>query len=395
VAVKELFDVAGAVGCYGSMIFADRVSPADAELVRRLRAAGAIIIGTTRSHEFGWGITTQHERLGSTFNPWALDRVPGGSSGGSAVALATGMVPLAIGSDTGGSIRIPAGFCGVAGLKPTYGRIPKRGGVSLAPSLDHPGPMARSIEDTLDAFTAIAGFDAADVSTIDEPPPSLDAVTKGIDGIRIALAPDLHLTALDTAHSAVFDKVVDLVENGGAELVEVGIPDAAEIRPAFGNIQMAEAFHFHNTTLGTFPDRADEYGDDVRHRLELASEVSIAAYLNAEQVRASARRVFDTALAGVDALLTPVSGGGPSTIASPNRVEHRGDVMPFRDLVMDYTVPQDLVGIPAAVISAGVDADGVPIGVQFTAARHREDLAIQAASGLEHLLGSHERWPQL
>ena len=166
VAIKELFDVEGAVGCYGSTILLDRIAPSDTAAVARWREAGAIVIGVTRSHEFGWGITTQHAELGSTLNPWNTDRVPGGSSGGSAAALAVGMVPLALGSDTGGSIRIPACFCGIAGIKPTYGRVAKRGAVSLAPSLDHPGPLARTVPDLAIGLAAMAGFDASDPSTL-------------------------------------------------------------------------------------------------------------------------------------------------------------------------------------------------------------------------------------
>ena len=166
----------------------NRVSKTDAEVVRRLRDAGAVIVGVTRAHEFGWGITTQHRTLGITRNPWDLERVPGGSSGGSAAAVAAGMVPIALGSDTGGSIRIPAAFCGVSGIKPTYGRIPKRGGVSLAPTMDHPGPIAKELDDLQVMLTVMSGYDREDSSTISEPLRDLGRMNNAPNSIVIGLS---------------------------------------------------------------------------------------------------------------------------------------------------------------------------------------------------------------
>lgn len=393
VAIKELFDVEGLSGCYGSEVLIDRISPSDAEVVRRLRKAGAIVIGVSRAHEFGWGITTQHAHLGSTKNPWAPNRVPGGSSGGSAAALATGMVPLALGSDTGGSIRIPAGFCGVAGFKPTYGRVPKRGGVALAPSLDHPGPMGRLAADLGLALGVMAGFDVEDSSTFNAPQLSLALRSGGLKGLKVGHAPDLHLTSLSHDYERVFQRVLRVLEEAGAVFVEVSFPHASEIRPAFGKIQMAEAHHYHTRTLGLYPDRAHDYGHDVRRRLEMASAVTRDELLEAMSVRQAVRQSFDMALESVDVIVTPVSAGGPSTIEDPDSVVHEGAELPFRDLVMDYTVPQDLTGLPTAVISAGLDDDKIPVGVQFTAARYREGTALNAAVEVESLLGGSPKWP--
>lgn len=395
VAVKELFDVAGSVGCYGSRVFADRISVADAEVVRRLRAAGAVVVGVTRSHEFGWGITTQHAALGSTRNPWDPDRVPGGSSGGSAAALATGMIPLAVGSDTGGSIRIPAAMCGVAGIKPTYGRIPKRGGVSLAPSLDHPGPMARRISDVVVALEVMSGHDPLDPSTLREGPLRLGEVALRSKGLVVGVAPDLHLVPLDDTYQAAFDRVVAGLEHAGARVIEVAIPHVSDIRPTFGTIQMAEAHHYHNVELGTFPQRAAVYGDDVRTRLQMASTVSLSEYLSATTLRSVIRAEIVAALARVDVLVTPVSAGGPSLATNPDHVEHMGESLQFRDLVMDYTVPQDLAGVPAATVSAGWDSDGLPIGIQFTTSPGDEAVALGAAVLAERIVGEPTRWPEM
>ena len=394
VAVKELIDVEGAVGCYGSEVFATRISERDAEAVRRLRAAGVIIIGVTRSHEFGWGITTQHSHLGSTRNPWSTDRVPGGSSGGSAAALAGGMVPLALGTDTGGSVRIPAAFCGVAGFKPTFGTISKRGVVPLAPSLDHVGPMARTIGDLAMVLDALAGFDPEDPTTERRSLPDLSLVTGDrLDGIRVGTAPSLHLTPLAPDYAQIFNRALAGAAEAGAEIVEVDFPHPESIRPAFATLQMAEAFHSHSVSLGTFPSRAADYGADVRGRLEVASTVEISDYLEARTEAQRIRHRFDKVFESVDVILTPVSAGPPSTAAEPDQVMHLGRSMPFRDLVMDYTVPQDIAGLPACAFPAGFDILNLPVGVQTTAPAGREDLALQVAFVLQQHLEIGELWP--
>ncbi len=394
VAVKELIDVEGALGCYGSEVFATRISERDAEAVRRLRAAGAIIIGVTRSHEFGWGITTQHSHLGSTRNPWDTDRVPGGSSGGSAAALAGGMVPLALGTDTGGSVRIPAAFCGVAGLKPTFGTISKRGVVPLAPSLDHVGPMARAIGDLAMVLEALAGYDPEDPTSEHRPIPDLSlAPGERLDGIRVGTAPSLHLTPLAPDYAEIFSQALTRAAAAGAQIVEVDVPHPESIRPAFATLQMAEAFHSHSVTLGTFPSRAADYGADVRGRLEVAAKVEISDYLEARTEAQRIRHRFEKTFESVDVILTPVSAGPPSTAAEPDQVMHLGRSMPFRDLVMDYTVPQDITGLPACVVPVGFDMLGLPVGVQATAPARREDLALRVASVLEQHREEDERWP--
>lgn len=394
VAVKELFDVAGTTGCYGSEIFMDRISEQDAVAVRRLRDAGAIVIGTTRSHEFGWGITNQNDRLGNTYNPWDTSRVPGGSSGGSAAAVALGMVPLALGSDTGGSIRIPACFCGVAGLKPTYGRVSKRGAIALAPSLDHPGPLARSVPDLALGLAAIAGHDPDDPTTFAAPPPN-GAVPAALKGVRVGVSPDLHVTPLRPDHQLRFDAALGTISGAGGVVVESSMPGADAIRPTFASIQMAEAHHVHSVTLGTFPERADEYGADVRRRLEMASEVDVGDYISARQDALVVKRRFADIFEEVDVLLTPVTAGGPSTVERPDVSPHQDDPMPFRDLVMDYTVPQDLAGLPACAVVNGFDDDGMPVGIQFTAPERQEERVLAVAAGFAEALGSEAHWPSL
>jgi aspartyl-tRNA(Asn)/glutamyl-tRNA(Gln) amidotransferase subunit A len=382
VGIKELFDVGGAETTYGSPMLAGRIPQHDAEAVRRLRAAGCIVMGLTRSHEFGWGITTQNERLGSTVNPWSTDRVPGGSSGGSAAALAMGFVPVALGSDTGGSIRIPAAFCGVAGFKPTYGRVSKRGAVALAPSLDHPGPLARDVAGLVAAIGALSGYDGADPTTLTSDL-VLDGAGDGLAGLVVGVCPDLHVRPLWPDHQRVFDRSVAVVESAGARVIEVAFPDAAAIRPAFGVIQMAEAHDYHAVALGLYPGRRDEYGGDVAHRLDMASEVTLGSYLDARRRAATFDRRFQQIFESVDVVLTPVTGGGPSTTSRPDVVVANGEVVPFRDLVMDYTVPQDLAGLPTCAVPVGRDGDGIPVAVQLTAGFGRDATALRAGCGLE------------
>jgi aspartyl-tRNA(Asn)/glutamyl-tRNA(Gln) amidotransferase subunit A len=387
-AVKELIDVGGAAGCCGSKVLAGRISPRDAEVVHRLRAAGAIVLGVTRSHEFGWGITTQHAELGSTRNPWDPSLVPGGSSGGSAVAVAVGMVPLALGTDAGGSIRIPASCCGIVGLKPTFGRLSTQGVVPLAPSLDHIGLLAREAADVAIALRALVGDDPGDSTMPRGPfpalPPSWD---EGLEGIRVGFLPGLHLTPLAPDPERVFLAALAAAEAGGAAVQETAVEHPERIRPAFAAIQMAEAYHTHARTLGTYPGRAADYGPDVRERLELAQAVGLGEYLSARDESLLVRRRFQAVFAGVDVFLTPVMAGPPSPVADPDRVVHRGAVMPFRDLVMPYTVPQNLTGLPACVVPAGRDGGGVPIGVQVTAPWGREDLALRVGAALHRSLG--------
>ncbi len=393
VAIKELFDVRSMSGCYGSEVLAGRVSESDAEVVRRLRNAGAIVVGTTRAHEFGWGITTQHKSLGSTRNPWVLSRVPGGSSGGSAVAVSTGMVPMALASDTGGSIRIPASVCGVYGIKPTYGRIPKRGGVSLSPSMDHPGPVARTLADMELMLRVMSGYDHEDPSTLTRPLPAIARFSNSLKEITVGTCPDLHLRRLSTDYENLFELALQAVASAGCALETVHISGAEQIRPTFASIQMAEAYYVHTEELKTFPARKANYGDDVCNRLALAVDVSLRDYIVAMKERMRIRREFESMFSQVDVLITPITAAGPSTIENPDFVEHLGETIEFRDLCMDYTVPQDLLGLPACVIPVGFDADGLPVGIQITAPAEREDLVIHVALKLAEELNLPRQWP--
>ncbi len=383
-AVKDLFDSAGVRTAYGSPMFAANVPTRDAEAVRRARDAGAILIGKTQTHEFAWGITSVNRALGSAHNPWALERVSGGSSGGSAAVLAADEVPLTLGSDTGGSIRVPAAFCGVVGLKPSYGRISAARAWPLARSLDHPGPMARTPADAALLLEAVSGSDEDDPATVEAPLGDLSAeLRRGVEGLVIGLCAELELVPLAADIREVFDATVRTLEGAGARLVEVRLPGAELIYPTFRTIQSAEALETHRRA-GLYPARRGEYGDDVLGRLDAATEVTLEQYLQAAAERQRISAAFARLFRSCEVLLTPVSAGSPAPIGEET-VVHLGRELTFRELVMSYTTPQDLTGLPACAVRAGFDALGIPVGVQFTAAPWREGAALRAAQGLFEL----------
>jgi aspartyl-tRNA(Asn)/glutamyl-tRNA(Gln) amidotransferase subunit A len=259
------------------------------------------------------------------------------------------MCALALGSDTCGSIRIPAAFCGVSGLKPTYGRVSTTGVWPLAPSLDHAGPMARTPADVRLLYEVLA------------PSPPAGEVR------RVAVCPDLHIHPLDPDIPRAFDAAIGAID---AEIVEVAVPDAGDIHPAFQILQAAEAAHTHRNL---FPDRADEYGEDVRARLE-RRDVSLRDYLDADVVRVAIRASFARVFEHADLLLTPVHA------VAPERIGARSEE--FRNRVLTYTVPQDMAGLPACAVPVGVDDLGMPIGVQLTGPAGSEQTVLGAAEAL-------------
>jgi aspartyl-tRNA(Asn)/glutamyl-tRNA(Gln) amidotransferase subunit A len=383
IAVKELFDVESADGSYGSMVLAGRRAQHDAAVVASLRRAGAVVVGLTRSHEFGWGITTQHATRGSTHNPWNLDRIPGGSSGGSAAAVAAGIVPLAVASDTGGSIRLPASFCGVYGLKTTPGRISRRGGVPLAPSFDTVGFVARNPGLLASALAATAGPDQADPPTLDAPPLGGADITEDDEGARFCVPHGDTGISPSAAHRRALDTVAAALGELGCRRVDASVPAGPALYEIFVPYQMAEAHHVHRAILGTFPEQSAQYGGDVRARLEAAAAVTIGDYLDARRLAAEARASFQVLFDDVDVIVTLVSPCGPSTVARPDVVAIDGRDVRLRDAVMPSTVPQNVAGLPSVTVPAGTDADGLPIGVQLTGRPWSEPMLLALAESLE------------
>ncbi len=345
IAVKDIFDTEGVVTTYGSAIFRGHLPERDAEAVRLVREAGAIVLGKTATHEFAWGFSSINDALGTVRNPRDPSRVAGGSSGGSACALAAGLAPLALGTDTGGSIRVPSAFCGTYGLKPTFGRVSLDGVWPLARTLDHAGPMAGTPED----LALLLGVLAPVPHHVAPAPP------------RVAVCPNLHGAPLEPQVAAVFDALAARLA-----ATEVAFPEAELIVPAFRTIQLAEGHETH-TAAGLWPSRADEYGPDVRRRVELGAEVTLpqllAAHADRETVRAAFGRLFERA----DVLLTP------AVPLAPPRIEDERADPALREAVLAYTSPQDLVGLPACAL---------PDGMQLTGPPGSEALLVSAASSL-------------
>jgi aspartyl-tRNA(Asn)/glutamyl-tRNA(Gln) amidotransferase subunit A len=354
--VKDLLDTEGLRTTYGSAIFGSHVPRADAEPVRRAREAGAIVVGKTGTHEFAWGITCENPHHGPTRNPWDPERISGGSSGGSAVALAAGLVTLAIGTDTGGSIRIPAAFCGITGFKPTFGRVSTTGTFPL---------------DAWRLYAAMAGLDPA-AASMDRP--------GGLGGVRIGVSGALVGAAPSDEVEAALAGVVSTARDLGAQIADVALGAAELVEQNFATTQRAEALETHRR-LSLFPERAAEYGADVRARLEESAEIGLADYLEAAADRARIGAAFAATFREADVLVTPVSPVAPVRIGQPTSML-RGDEVDFRRLVIPATSPQNLAGLPACTLRAGFDSDGLPIGIQVTAPQGHDARAVAVAEAL-------------
>jgi aspartyl-tRNA(Asn)/glutamyl-tRNA(Gln) amidotransferase subunit A len=392
VAVKDLFDTEGIVTTYGSPMFRDHVPADDAEAVRRVRAHGGIVFGKTATHEFAWGISGHNAHFDSGRNPWSPDRVSGGSSCGSGQAIAAFETPLALGTDTGGSIRSPSAFCGIVGLKPTHSLVSLAGVFPLAPSFDHVGPMARNPPDAATLFSVLT--EASPFTPGIRRPELLAALRLGVPGMRVGICPEMNLIPLSAPVQAAFDAAVETLRGLGLEIVEVAMPLAAEILPTYTPIQRLEGLDVHQSR-GLWPDRRDEYGDDLRSRFEGAEAFGLSDYIASTESRERIRTAFLRLFRRVDVLLTPVCAG-PPVERGKDDVEHQGKTISFRDFVMTYTAPQDLVGLPACAVRAGFDDLGIPVGLQLSGAPGQELAVLRAANAFfEATTDLQERWPDL
>ena len=353
-AAKDLIDSEGVRTTYGSRIFASHVPRRDAPALAAVREAGGILLGKTQTHEFAWGITSINEAMGSSRNPWDPARVPGGSSGGSGVAVAAGFVPFALGTDTGGSIRIPAAFCGVVGMKPSFGRVSVAGVWPLAPSLDHVGTLART---------------PGDAALLLGDPPPVPAVA------TVAICPDLHFVPLGAAQQRAFDAALEALAVAGAQIEERSLPEAGLAGPAFRAVQAYEAGRVHRGA-GLWPERAADYGRDVRRRLEFTDTVTEADYSAALADVVRLRDGFAGLLGDGALLVTPLSSVAPPPADDAEALQRS------RDAVMPYTWPHNLAGLPSCAVRAGFDDDGLPVGVQVAAAPGGDTAVLAAAAAL-------------
>ena len=378
VVVKDLIDTAGLATGYGSSIFAGHVPERDAAVVRRVREAGGIVLGKSATHEFAWGITTDGGSRGPTRNPWDPAVVPGGSSGGSAAALAAGLAPLALGTDTAGSVRIPAAFCGVAALKPTFGSVRADGVFPLAPSLDTVGPMARGVGD-LELLVSVIS-----PGTLGQPVPEQEVV--------FGVWEQAHQAECTPAIDRIFRAAVSALRQAGASVVSVASDELPALYPTLGATVGAEGIAGHRSA-GLWPERRSEYHRTVRQRLEHASAISLKQYAQAQRDRALITSLAARVLNGVDVLLSPVSGVSPAPIGHDAEIES-ALARSFRERVMTFTALQSLTGVPACTVRAGFDDQGLPVGVQLTSAWGREGMLLRAARFLVDAVPEvQQRWP--
>lgn len=392
VAIKDLTDTAGLRTTYGSSLFRDHVPQTDATPVALLRAAGAVVVGKTNTHEFALGTTTDNPHYGATHNPWRPGHVPGGSSGGSGSAVAAGLVPLATGSDTGGSIRIPAAACGCVGFKPTHGRVSLHGTFPLASSLDHVGPLARTTEDCALALNVLAGFDSRDPWSRQLPHEDFAAqLERPLRGLRIAVAPRFRPFPLDEAVENGTKAALRALEELGAEIVEIELPDANEVLGVGSTLLIAEAYAEHAERLVT---HRDAYGSDVREQLESGRSIDVVSLVRAQHGRERIAREVDERLRhDADALLLPTMAVTAPPIgavtASVGGVEG-----PIALAMAAYTLLHDVTRLPAVAIPTGLAPNGLPTSVQISTADGRDTLALAIGHALERRLWQQERrWP--
>lgn len=372
VAVKDLYETAGVRTTAGSQILAGYVPDRDATTVRRLLAAGAVLVGKTATHEFAFGPTTDSPYLGPTRNPWNLEHVPAGSSGGSGAAVAAGLVPLALGTDTGGSIRMPAAACGVVGLKPSYGRVSKYGVLPLSWSLDHAGPMAATVVDAAMALAVLAGPDELDPTAL--PVPAEDYVAaarageqaaaggQGLAGVRLGVPPEWLETPLDPEVRKAFAAAVETFRSLGAEVTEATLPPADVMTFVNRLITLGEAGAYHAPFLAR---EADRYAPDVRGRLELAQYILARDYLTGQRLRAELSRQMAQVMQRFDAILVltlpiPAPRIGQGIWEYPD-----GSRETVQEALIRFTAPFSVSGQPALSVPCGFTSGGLPIGLQI------------------------------
>ena len=360
---KDIFNTAGVRTTNGSSFFRDHVPAEDAESVARLRRAGAILLGKCHTHEFAAAPTTINPHYGTTRNPWNLERIVGGSSGGSAAAVAAGLCPAALGSDTGASIRLPAALCGIVGLKPTHGRVSLTGVCPNTLSFDHVGPMARTARDAALTLQAMAGYDPRDAMSRDVPVPDFSAkIGAGVRGTRIGLCPDFsnHIE-VDAAVAEAFEAAVRVFRSLGARVETVAFPHYERMARAMLAILGAEFAEFHRPFYEKNPDG---YGKDVRERLEGAFKTTLDEYVRALRERELLRREVAALFTQVDALILPSTACTAASIETLMAKLNGKDVNAVW-INRPLQTPHNLTGCPAVAVPMGFSREGLPLSLQI------------------------------
>lgn len=411
-AIKDVLCVQSVRCTCGSRILENFVPPYNATVVEKLLAAGMVVLGKTNTDEFAMGSSTENSAYGATHNPWDITRVPGGSSGGSAAAVSARLAPLALGSDTGGSVRQPAAFCGVTGLKPTYGRVSRFGLIAYGSSLDAVGVFAPAAQDLAPAFCLFAGHDPLDATTLDLPVPDIrldDSINKDFSGLRLGVPEEYFIEGIQPEVESAVREAIQTFAALGAQIVPVSLPHTEYALPVYYIIAPAEASanlaRFDGIRYGPRENgeslwevfkhtRGARFGAEVKRRIMLGTYALSAGYYDAyygqaQKVRTLIKQDFMQAFEGVDVIAAPVA---PTTAFRIG--EHSNDplAMYLEDI---FTLPANLAGVPGITFPVGTDQKGLPIGMQLMAPHFREDLLLYTAYGFQQATDWHTRRPRL
>jgi aspartyl-tRNA(Asn)/glutamyl-tRNA(Gln) amidotransferase subunit A len=389
---KDMYYDKGKVVTCGSKIRRDFVATTTSTALQRLKDAGTVRLGSLQMVEFAYGPTGHNVHYGAVHNPWALDHITGGSSSGSGSAVAARLTFAALGSDTGGSIRLPAHFCGVTGLKTTVGRISRAGAMPLSQSLDTVGPLARSAEDCALLLGLMAGADPEDPTAITGPLPDYRAAAQGsIKGLTIGVPTAFYVDDLDSEVARILDETIAVLKGEGASLVQVELPDQRQLTAACQFVLATEAAAFHKRWL---IERPQDYGPQVLMRLQNGLAISGVSYLEAMRWRGPALAAHNAAAAGVNAIIAPVAPVAAPTIAESD-VGNSPDAEAVIQRLTRFTRPINYLGLPSLSIPAGFTAGGLPVGMQLVGRSFDEAVLLRVGATFQRATDFHARVPKL
>ena len=386
IALKDVFDTAGVRTTAASALFETRIPDKDASVVTRLKSAGAVLVGKTNLHECAYGGSTMISHFGMVRNPWALERIAGGSSSGSAVAVATGMCFAALGSDTAGSIRQPSAFCGVVGLKPTYGRVSVQGMIPLAWSFDHAGPITKTIQDAAAVLQVVAGYNCDDITSCDRSVPDYALqLGQNIRALRLGLARRWFFDNLDPEIESRVNEAVKLLAAMSAGIREIDVPVHSD-----DPVKKAEAYAYHAEFVAA---SSQLYHPETLRRIQNGASVTASEYIHARRELDTVRRNVEAMFNEVDAILTPTVPLSPPVI---NDVAQKpASLREVEIATLRNTRPFNVLGLPTISVPCGFTSAGLPVGLQITAAPWREDVVLALAYAYEQATEWHKRSPQL
>ena len=402
IALKDNIWTRGIRTTAGSKFLESFIPEEDATAAASLHRAGAILLGKTNLHEFAYGITTNNPHFGPTRNPWDTERIPGGSSGGSAAAIAAGLCVASVGTDTGGSIRIPAALCGIVGLKPTFGRVSCNGVVALAPTFDHVGPLARTAADAALILGVIAGRDTLDAATLSQPRFKSFADLRQLmqrlrpqfskrRPLKLGLPRQYFFAGLNESVREAIKSAVHSFEKLGAVIEEVSLPNINDGDDASTFIALAEAVHYHQAQ-GWFPAHIGQYGEDVRKRLEMGLDIRASDYIAARELQKRVRDEFEAALKQVDAIIAPsVPITAPKIGENVVQIESVDE--PVRGALIRLNRPANFTGLPAISLPCGWSEENLPIGLQLIGSEWDEEKLLVIAQLFEHAHPEFRRHP--